>query len=260
MKVPLKTGQGLQDLSGFFSAFFGISLTAGIVLYYIVPFFPFLFFFFGMITWVKSIFEAMVGVPLWALAHLRIQGNGLPGQAASSGYYLIFEIFLRPILIVFGLLAASIIFFTEVYLLHIVFDLVTENLAGSDPRCAQVEATNAADLSTGCLDINGNPVVQLIENVRSSVDQYFFTIVYVILVYLMASSTFKMIDAVPNKILRWMGAAVDTYADNSGDPTQNLTRNVGISGSMIGRQIGGAVPQVFGGIGAGAGKVGKALH
>lgn len=255
-------GQGLQSISAAFGAFFTVSLTAGVVLYYIVPFMPFLFFFFAMITWVKSIFEAMVGLPLWALAHLRIQGNGLPGQAAASGYFIILEIFLRPILIVFGLLAGSIIFFTEVYLLHIIYDLVVSNLAGSDPNCSQLVDTPASELPTGCLSENGNVLPKggigfsdTMDTLRAPLDQFFFTILYVIIVYMMATSTFKLIDSIPKGILRWLGSSTEVFADNSGDPTENLTRNTSIATNVIGRQIGDGLPGMFSGAGKGAGKV-----
>ena len=105
-----------------------VGLTAGLVLYYIVPFLPFIYFFFAVATWVKSIFEAMVGVPLWALAHLRIDGEGLPGNSAANGYFLILEIFLRPILTIFGLIAATLIFTAQVRVLHFLWQIVTENL------------------------------------------------------------------------------------------------------------------------------------
>ena len=95
---------------------------------------PFLFFFFAVGTWVKTIFEAMVGVPLWALAHIKIDGEGLPGDAAGSGYFMILEILLRPIMVIFGLIAAMIIFVTQVRILHLIWDLVVDGVgAGSDP-------------------------------------------------------------------------------------------------------------------------------
>ena len=244
-------GDALKSASGFFAAFASIPLAAGFVLYYIVPFMPFMYFFFAVVSWVKTIFEAMVGVPLWALAHLRVQGNGLPGQAAASGYFLIFEIFLRPILILFGLLAASIIFFTEVYLLHITYDLVVENIAGADPSCASISGVES--VSTNCQD-GGAGFSGMVDNVRSSVDAFFYTIMYTIIIYIMATSTFKLIDRIPGEIIRWMGGATSTFTENAGDPMENLTRNAAISGSVAGQQLTGAVPQLFGAGGQGAGR------
>ena len=78
----------------FFSTFTTAGIIMGFVLYYILPFMPFIYFFFAVGSWVKAIFEAMVGVPLWALAHLKIQGEGLPTQSALTGYLLIYPQFL----------------------------------------------------------------------------------------------------------------------------------------------------------------------
>ena len=249
-------GAALTASAGFFSAFFSIGITAGIILHYIVPFFPFMFFFFAIISWVKTIFEAMVGVPLWALAHLRLEGQGLIGQAAANGYFLIFDIFIRPALILFGLIAASIIFFMEVYLLHITFDLVIENLAGRDPNCLNPSNPAAGNVPRGC-DINVGTAQEYIDTVvrtaRPSVDTFFFTILYTILVYIMANSTFKMIDAIPSGILRWIGGSTSTYSDNVQDPTENLTRNVSIGGTIIGQRLGQAIPDLGKSVGGGVG-------
>ena len=91
-------GPALQSASAMFSSIATVGLSVGFILYYILPFLPFMYFFFAVGGWVKGLFEAMVGTPLWGLAHLRIDGDGLPGRTAMSGYVLIFEIFLRPIL------------------------------------------------------------------------------------------------------------------------------------------------------------------
>jgi len=100
----------LSSAAGFFGTIATVGLMIGFILFYVLPFLPFIYFFFAVGGWVKGIFEAMVAMPLWALAHLRIDGEGVPGDAAIGGYFLIFEIFIRPILIVVGLLAAISIF------------------------------------------------------------------------------------------------------------------------------------------------------
>ena len=174
-----------------------VALTAGFLLFYVIPFLPFLYFFFAVSGWVKAIFEAMVGMPLWALAHIRIDGEGLPGRAALNGYFLIFEIFLRPILIVFGLLASISIFSAFVSVLNQTWDLVTPNISGFD-----------ADVSA-----SDNGTVALLEFMRGSVDSLFFTVIYAVVVYMMAISSFKLIDQIPGNILRWMGQSVSPFND-----------------------------------------------
>jgi len=62
---------GCSGMSAAFSIA-GLGLTIGFILFYVVPFLPFVYFFFAVGNWVKSIFEAMVGAPLWALGHMRL--------------------------------------------------------------------------------------------------------------------------------------------------------------------------------------------
>jgi conjugal transfer/type IV secretion protein DotA/TraY len=124
------TGPLAGYASGMMMTIAMLAMTIGFILFYVLPFLPFLYFFFAFGTWIKSIFEAMVGAPLWALAHLRIDGEGLPGDSASSGYFLIFEIFVRPILTVFGLVAAVLIFTAQVRMLNVLWELVTSSLTG----------------------------------------------------------------------------------------------------------------------------------
>ncbi len=195
-----------SNASSFLITFAMIGLTAGFVLFYVVPFLPFIYFFFALGGWVKGIFEAMVGAPLWALAHLRIDGHGLSGQAAVSGYFLIFEVFLRPILIVFGLLASISIFSALVSVLNQIFDLVVMNVGGFD---AKYEMTGAgASSKMGVM--------------RSALDKFFYTIIYTIIVYLIGMSCFKLVDLIPNNILRWMGQSVATFGDQQEDFGQSL--------------------------------------
>jgi conjugal transfer/type IV secretion protein DotA/TraY len=202
-----------------------IGLTAGFALHYVIPFLPFLYFFFSVGGWIKGIFEAMVGVPLWALAHIRIDGQGLPGDAAANGYYLLFEIFLRPILMLFGLLGSILIFAALVRVLNGIFDLVTHNVGGFDIE-------NAA-----------NPDWTDLEFYRNAIDEFFFTVIYTMLVYMLGVSSFKMVYLVPNQILRWMGASVSTFGDQSDDPTQGMMKTVAFGGGSAFNQMKGVAQQ-----------------
>ena len=194
-------GMMLQGGAAFFMSLATVAIGIGVTLYYILPFMPFLYFYFSVGQWVKSIFEAMVGVPLWALAHLKINGEGLPTESAIAGYFMIFEIFLRPILTVFGMLAAMSIFSALVRTLNNLFPLVTVNITGFD--CAHCDNTTPEMLS---------------DFKRNSVDQFFFTILYTIVVYMIGTSCFKMIDQVPDNVLRWMGQSVSSFAQMGREP------------------------------------------
>lgn len=235
-----------QQISGIGATFLVtvsmVALTAGFVLFYIVPFLPFIYFFFALGGWVKGIFEAMVGAPLWALAHIRIDQNGLPGQAGVAGYFLIFEIFIRPILIIFGMLASISIFSALVGVLHQIFDLVIENVGGFDNRFAN--QTSFQSLENKVIT-NFTPSVS-ISQARGAIDEFFFTIIYTIIIYLMAMSSFKLIDLIPNNILRWMGQSIATFNDQREDAAQGLVGKATIGAQQTSSALGGGLKKFVG--------------
>jgi hypothetical protein len=215
-----------------------ITITIGFMLFYVLPFMPFLYFFFAVGGWIKGLFEAMVGVPLWALAHMRIDGEGLPGDAAISGYFLIFEIFLRPILIVFGLLASVVIFAAMVKVLNEIFYLVVVNLAGHDENsrtiCGQIGNGGAAGGNAGNTSGPGSSSVGFF---RGPIDELFFTVLYAIIVYMIGMSCFKLIDLVPNNLLRYMNVNVATFNDQASDPAQGLMFKLSAGTRVVSGQV-----------------------
>ncbi|PZP55737.1 MAG: hypothetical protein DI586_05930 [Micavibrio aeruginosavorus] len=223
-----------SGMGGMFITFATIGITVGIVLYYVIPFLPFLYFFFGVGRWVKAVFEAVIGIPLWALAHLRIDGEGIPGPAATQGYFLLLEIFLRPILVIFGLMAAVSCFSALAIVLDTLFDLVTTNVSGYNPVDAQ-----------GAITFNN------VEFKRGHIDQFFYTIVYAVLLYMMAMSCFKLIDLIPNSVLRFIGSGVTEFNDQmnleqdmvryTGLATYSMSDDVAAAGMELGKAGGLAV-------------------
>lgn len=228
-------GQGISTTAGVISTFGFSALTAGFVFYYILPMMPFMYFFFAVARWVKTVFEAMVGVPLWALAHLKIDGPGIPAQAAANGYFLLLEIFVRPILTLFGLLLSFSIFSALVAVLDGTFNLVVSNVGGN--------AYDPADAST----------LDLLEVTKSKFDEFMYTIMYVIIVYMIATSSFKLIDLIPNGILRFIGAGVSSFGDKAPDPLQSMVQYTAVIGAQQTERMAGAVTSAGRAIGTGAG-------
>jgi conjugal transfer/type IV secretion protein DotA/TraY len=171
-----------------------IGLSSGFVLYYMLPLLPFIYFFFAVGRWVKVVFEALVGVPLWALAHMRVGGPGLPGGAAIGGYFLLLEIFIRPILTVFSLVGAFALFSGLVSGLNSIFLMASANVMGS-----------AAPTATGMS-------AMAIELTRGMMDQFFLSIFYIALVYTIGTGCFKLIDILPDNIMRWSGSGAQSMA------------------------------------------------
>ena len=211
-----------------------IALVAGILLNYVVPFLPFVYFIFAVMGWIKTIFEAMVGIPLWALAHLSYTGDGFPTSRAMQGYFLLVDIFLRPIFIVFGLIGSSILFYALARTMNNIFTIVVSNVSGFD----EPAAANAAAGTIGNLAM-----------MRNAIDQIFFTIMYAVIIYMMGLSCFKMIDQVPNHVMRWMGSSAKSFAgivkEDAGDSLRQMSKQgayttqdqvSGLTGEVTGRR------------------------
>lgn len=179
----------LALISPILGIFILIGLGIGILLYYLLPLMPFIYFFFAVVAWVMEIFEALVGVPLWALAHLKIDGDGLPGPLATNGYFLLLGILIRPILIVFGMIGGYTIFAGGAYFLQSTFTVVVNNVRGET------------------VGIFGT---------------FVYTVIFAFLAYHLGLMCFKMVDTVPNSILRWIGQGGATpFSDNRSDPLPN---------------------------------------
>jgi len=220
-------GEAFGQASSAAMIFATIGLSVGFTLHYVLPFLPFIYFFFAVGRWVKTIFEAMVGVPLWALAHLRMSGPGLPGDAASGGYFLLLEIFVRPIITVVALVGSFAVFTAMAMALNGIFGLVTENLMGVD--------TPAAAAATASADI--------MAQARGIADQFFYSVMYVIILYMMATSSFKLIDLIPDNILRWSGSGARSIGadDNSDDLLAQVHYQLPSTVSYYTKQIGTAI-------------------
>ncbi len=221
--------------SSFAFKFGMIGMSIGFILYYVLPLMPFIYFFFAFSGWVKSIFEAIVAMPLWAMAHIRIDGNGLPGPLATNGYFLLFEIFLRPILIIAGFIISVSLFSALVNILHDVFTTLTFVSAGYDIEASSFwgDMTGAGGRFAGMFAATDHNLTSM----RGPIDELFYTAIYAIMVYMIGTSCFKLVDQIPNSIIRWMGASVSTFQEKAGDPAGKLAGNMFRSIKMTNAQI-----------------------
>ncbi|MFP4386259.1 MAG: DotA/TraY family protein [Alphaproteobacteria bacterium] len=232
---------GLASVGSEFAFKFGmIALGIGFILYYVLPILPFVYFFFAFSGWIKSIFEAVLAMPLWALAHLKIDGHGLPGPWASNGYFLLFEIFLRPTLIVAGYVFSISLYAALVNALHDIYHIVVFNASGFDTEAA----INAAALPESPLvefDIDS-----LLAHMRGPIDEIFYSVIYVIIVYMIGLSCFKLVDTIPNNIMRWMGVTVSSFQERSGDAAGQMTGSLFRSTQTANIQITDLISRVKG--------------
>ncbi len=169
----------------------GSFIICGIVLIFLMPLLPFFRFFVSIVTWLLSVFEAVVAVPLMALAHLNFTGDGLSGGTARQAYQLWLGVMIRPVLTLFGLIIGLLLFsFAVAFLNAIFFNLTRGN------------ATNSDLLLTANIGL---------------------LFLYVVLVYAAANAAFKGITLLPDQALRWLGNFVVTETTADAPPAAATT-------------------------------------
>lgn len=163
----------------------GMGILAGMMLSFYVPVLPLIRTTFAALTWIISVFEAVAMVPIAALAHLTSEGEGIAGGAKTC-WILWLNVLLRPVLVVLGFVGSMLVFNTFVVYFHSNF------------------SHGVAALRTDM-----NILTRLMSYVA-------YTVIYVGAIYTAANSTFKLLDLIPNAMMRWMGGTPDqSFDDNS---------------------------------------------
>jgi conjugal transfer/type IV secretion protein DotA/TraY len=203
---PLAGGiiQQAGSLITTFSIFvFVAAISASILLAFVLPMMPFIKFLFGVIAWFKSIAEAIVGVPLWALAHISTDGNGLPGKHGEQGYYVLLHIFLRPVLMLFGLILALILVNVAISFLNLTYNYAVSGALGETITDANI------------------------------LIKFVYSIMYAVIAYSIANTCFKMIDILPQNSMMMIGKSAADRQDQ--DQNINVMASAfGTAGAQIG--------------------------
>jgi conjugal transfer/type IV secretion protein DotA/TraY len=124
------TGAGLTVAAHFVMNFLGTPifllllglLIPGMTIAFVLPMIPWVMWMAGVMGWLILVCEAVIAVPLWMLAHMTMQGEGLHGRA-NEGYGLLFNVMFRPTLMVFGLFLGYFVFATMSYLIRTTFGI-----------------------------------------------------------------------------------------------------------------------------------------
>jgi hypothetical protein len=141
----------------------------------------------------------VIAVPLWMLAHITLEGEGLHGRA-TEGYSLLFNVLFRPVLMLFGLFLGYFVFAAMAFLINNTFGVLAgEVLAG------------------GGLITNLLGVAVLLS-------------IYVMAHVIAALTSFRMIAAVPHHLPRYIGFMAANRVDM--DEFSRDAALVGVGGTM----------------------------
>ncbi|MGV1099183.1 DotA/TraY family protein [Thiovibrio sp. JS02] len=153
---------------------FQILTLLGVLMAFFLPFVPFLIWFSGVVGYFIVAIEGVVAAPLWMLAHLETEGEGM-GQRTAHGYLFLLNVIFRPVLMVIGLVAGWMLMmilgkFLQ-YSLSVIF--------GSGSFAFSGWAAIGGFLST--------------------------LIIFCYLSYVLISRCFSLIHHLPNEVLAWVG-------------------------------------------------------
>ena len=187
----------------------GVAVFAGSMLAYVLPTLPFLFWTIAVTGYFVMVAEAILGVNLWAIAHLRMDGEGIAGDSARSGYFMALSVAVSPVLMIFGFLLGMAIFKATTHVLKLGLGAV---LSG--------------------LDFD--------QNIFSwTIGMIVVTVMMMIMFAVIAERSFSLITALPHRILQWIGASAQL---DSGEAEQIRSAAVGAGGIIVRDSARGVVP------------------
>lgn len=197
----------IQSITPMITAFIGMAFMTGMMLGFMLPLIPTIRFIFAILGWIIMVFVGVMGMPLFALAHLKTGGEGWIGQLqVASAYNMIIGIVIRPTLIILGFIASLVVFNTIMKMAGtLLYMAASQDNAGLSYNTYM----NAIDA--------GDPIAQLMK-----------IFIFSTVVQAIANSCFKLVDIVPSQAMTWMGtgpmsSAVEGGADEATQLTQNLT-------------------------------------
>lgn len=234
----------------------GFLFTAGAMLTFYVPLYPYFLFLFGVVGWVLSVAEAMVASPLVAFGMTHPEGHDFMGRVEQS-LMLALSVFLRPALMIVGFLLGILMMYVATGFLNTVLGRVFVSAFRPDSLGKMGGFSgNAIDglwtSMTGSVFTNvqgqftGN-------DIADAICVPIILVLYAVLILEVTNQCFSAIHFIPDMVMRWIGAPVQ--GDQSAQHAQAI-KGVMSSASQQGSQTLGNVSD---GIAKGAGGMARSL-
>jgi hypothetical protein len=71
----------------------------------------------------------------------------------------------------------------------------------------------------------------------SVIDEFCYSVIYTIMVYIMALSSFKLIDQIPAHAMKWLGSNARTFNDQRDDTGSGLINYAAYGGYQVSGQV-----------------------
>ncbi len=199
----------------FFLAIVAPLMMAGVLLIFYIPLYPYILFSFGIISWIFLVIEAMIAAPLVCLGLTHPQGQDFLGKA-EQGVILLLTVFLRPVLMIIGLIAAIIVSYVMLKMVNATFGGIVHDAMGTldSPGGG---ANNQVSVISGLMAAGGTMGTQVMAvslNPLAGLVFFIFcvpmmVVAYTMMVFVVVSESFTLIHVLPDKVGRWIGGAVE---------------------------------------------------
>jgi hypothetical protein len=204
--------EGVKAFWGMISPFWMLGLSAlfsmGVLLGLYVPLIPYTIFTMGVIGWFIATLEAMVAGPIIALGILSPSGQHELLGKSEPAVLIIFNLILRPSLMVFGLMAS-------LFLANIAVTLLNQTY----------------------LKVAGELIEQPLV-----VEQILLAIGYTSLIVMVLNKVFTLIHVIPEKVLTYIGGQAISYGEAEGLAGAKQTLEGAASGISGGAKEAGGAP------------------
>lgn len=170
----------------------------GVILAYWLPMLPFINWIGGVIGWVTAAIEMLMVFPVWIASHFHPDGDGVASKHALNGYMLLLELLLRPVFMVFGLIAAVIMV---------------------DPLLNFIAGQFYPSFSTVVEDTVTGPISWAMK-----------IIMFAVLCWMSVNMTFKAINSVPSGAMQMLGGRQGSYSE-MGESLGENARSIVVAGA-----------------------------
>ena len=214
-------GVGMAIASAMFMAVIPLGII-GVTLSYVIPFMPALIWISILIGWFIQVIEAVIAASIWAIMHLHPSGDDLTGKG-GNGYNLVLGIIFRPVLSVFGLMAA----------------LLTMQIFGQFINKVFADAFLVAQQDSGLF-------VWLVGLIAAP-------LIYCVAMFTIVKKLFEIVHIIPDQLMQWIGGGSHTlgeYAKSMGgghDHSQALAAGMNVVNQQGNNAMNGLVDMKKGG-------------
>jgi conjugal transfer/type IV secretion protein DotA/TraY len=168
----------------------GVMISTGGLMGVYIPLIPFMIFTFGVVGWFTATLEAVAAGPLVALGILAPGGHHEILGKAEPALMLLFNIFLRPTLMIFGLVSAMLLAnMVVVPMINYLF-------------------WNVAVMQIGQAAIGSGSALE-----ASPLESIIFLMAYVLMVAAALNKCFAAIHIIPERVITWIGGQAVSYGE-----------------------------------------------